>query len=66
MNPLLWYLFLSCYLYIAGSFLGAAECRSRGKGTWYRDREYLRLQGAAYALSLVCGALFIDQIINAL
>lgn len=51
-------------LYIAGSACLDAEQASRGKGSWYKDRELLQLCGAFRALALVALGLCIACVLS--
>lgn len=61
---LLWYGLFSVLILAAG-FFKYREKKSRGRGTWYTDRELLMLRGAAYALALVCAGLIIATLCGA-
>lgn len=61
---LLWYGLFSTFILAAG-FFEYREKKSRGRGTWYTDRELLMLRGAAYALALVCAGMIIATLCGA-
>ena len=58
---LLW-LIATMFLLIAAVYCDELERDSRGKGSWYRDRELLGVRGAALALALVSFGLAIASL----
>lgn len=55
---------LCLLLFLFASHCTEAEKQSRGKGSWYKDRELLTLRGASWALALVCFSLSIVCVLS--